>query len=557
MTGNKCRNRIIFCLICVVLSLLCTPQAILANEPQFILSSDSLSLEMGASTNLVLSVVNAQDAKVINIDGLENFDVLSGSQSTYTSIVNNKATHKKDHNYIIMPKKTGEFTIQGIVEYKGKTYRTNELKITVKEASEETTGDLKDLFIKTNISAEEIYFGQKIVLTYELYSRYNIEDFGFLDSMVIDGFMLNDVDQENLKASYVYLRDKKYVKYEARQVILSPLKTGTFTIPAYNFQVNVSTGDFFRSSRPVYLQTESRELTVKPLPLDNQPVNFSGIIGNLSIESSYSRNELNIGDSLTLKVVASGNCNLEALDKVLPDSIPGFSVYETEKDLEEKVENNEYMARKEFEIILVPETNGEIKIDPVYISYFNPETGSYEQAEIPGTTISVNGEVPAAQNQATNQTGAIATVKIDQVSYRPDMDGYITINLEKEKLSIALYALTALLAAGALGYVFYSYRKKKNKELDELYRKIKKSTDENEIYILLNALIKKCFGFSIKASTRDTINERLAVYGLSMPVLEVVDYLESKKAIPDRNPAIIKKRIKEIYNKMRKCRPLL
>lgn len=95
------------------------------------------------------------------------------------------------------------------MEYKGKTYRTNELKITVRETREDTTGELKDLFIKTNISAEEeIYFGQKAVLTYELYSRYNIEDFGFLDSINIDGFMMNDVKQEDLKASYVYLQDK-------------------------------------------------------------------------------------------------------------------------------------------------------------------------------------------------------------------------------------------------------------------------------------------------------------------------------------------------------------
>lgn len=556
MTGKKTGKRVLISLICIIIMLLYTQLLVLANEPEFILSIDSLSLDMGASTNLVLSLVNAQDAKVLKIDGLENFDVLSSSQSTSTSIINNKATYKKEHYYTIMPKKTGEFTIQASMEYKGKTYRTNELKITVRETREDTTGELKDLFIKTNISAEEeIYFGQKAVLTYELYSRYNIEDFGFLDSINIDGFMMNDVKQEDLKASYVYLQDKKYVKYEARQIILSPLKTGTFTIPAYNFQVNVSTGDFFRSSKPFYLQTESREITVKPLPLDNQPSNFSGIIGNLNIESNYSKNELNIGDSLTLNVTASGSCNLEVLDKIIPDAIPGFSVYETEKDIEEKIENNEYIAKKEFEIILVPETNGEIKIEPIYISYLNPETGSYEQAEISGTTIMVHGEAPAAQNQAINGSAPASTVKIDQVSYRPNIEGYITINLKKDKLLTAVYALIALLAAGIAGYFFYSYRKKNQKEINELYKKMKKSSDENEIYSLLNTLIKNCFGISIKASTRDAINERLAGYGLAIPVLEVVEYFESKEAVPDKNPAILKKKIKDIYNKARKCQP--
>ena len=63
---------------------------------------------------------------------------------------------------------------------------------------------------------------------------------------------------------------------------------------------------------------------------------------------------------------------------------------------------------------------------------------------------------------------------------------------------------------------------------------MKKSSDENEIYSLLNTLIKNCFGISIKASTRDAINERLAGYGLAIPVLEVVEYFESKEAVPTK-----------------------
>lgn len=144
MIGKKSVKGVFF-LICVIVTLLLAQQLSLADEPEFVLSIDSLSLEMGVSTNLVLSVVNAQDAKDIKINGLEDFDVLSSSQSSYTSIINNKATYKKDYNYIIMPQKAGEFTIQASVEYKGQTYLTNELKITVKETSENTTGELEDL----------------------------------------------------------------------------------------------------------------------------------------------------------------------------------------------------------------------------------------------------------------------------------------------------------------------------------------------------------------------------------------------------------------------------
>ena len=144
-----------------------------------------------------------------------------------------------------------------------------------------------------------------------------------------------------------------------RQIYLSPIKAGTYTIPEYNFQANISTGrGFFSSSEPKYFKTEAKQLTVKTLP-ENKPSDFSGLVGTLNLQSEYSRQEVPYGDSLTLKVTASGNCDLSALDKIAKNGIPDFTVYETAKDTQESIVDNKYLAQKEFEIILVPE-NGEL-----------------------------------------------------------------------------------------------------------------------------------------------------------------------------------------------------
>jgi hypothetical protein len=402
MTGKKLKTKTVFILFIITAVIFLAEGMVLAEEPQFRLDIDSLNLQMGTSASLVLSTVNVRDAEVKDIEGLQNFNVLSTSQSTSTRIVNGKTTYQKDINYIIMPKKTGQFTLQGIVEYKGSTYRTNILQINVDKGSDNEKGVADDLFLKTILPDDKIYFGQKTILSYELYSRYNIENFGFLDDINIAGFIISDVPQDKLKANYAYIGGNKYVKYEARQMFLSPIKTGQFTIPACNFQVNVSTGDFFNSSKPVYLQTESRELTVIPLPVENQTADFSGLVGKLDLQSEYSRKEIDYGGSLTLRNTASGSCNLEVMDRIILNGIPGFSVYETEKLTEETVENNQYKARKEFEVILVPEKNGDIKIDPIHIPYFDPESASYEKAEIPGTTVTVRGEIPQAQTKLQN-----------------------------------------------------------------------------------------------------------------------------------------------------------
>jgi len=553
MTGKKFKVKISFIVLIITAVILLTEGSVLAKEPEFRLNIDSLNLEKGVSTNLVFSIVNANSGKAIAIKGLENFDVLSTSQSSAVRIINDDRTNQKDITYSIMPKNTGQFTLQGRVEYNGITYETNELQIKVSEGSSTTKGESEDIFIKTLLSNEEIYFGQKVTLEYELYSRYNIENFGFLDNVNIDQFILSDVPQDKLNANYVSINGNKYVKYEAKQMYLSPIKTGTVTIPAYNFQVNVSTGDFFSSSKPIYLQTESKEIKVKPLPLENQPADFSGIVGNLNLESNYSKQEVDYGDSLTLKVTASGNCNLESLKKILKNELPGFSVYETEKDLKENIENNQYKARKEFEVILVPEKNGDITIEPIYISYFDTESASYKKAEIPGTTITVKGETPQVQKEEQNQneTTSFETVKIDQVNYEVQDDEYVTIQFKKDNLLIGLIVFVILVVLVVAAFLIFAIVKKQDKKLQDIYKQLKNTDDQNEIYNLFNSMIKYCYNLSLKASSRSTIIMKLAEHEIGDSVLEIMDYMENEKDHPNRSSKYLKDKIKEIYKKLK------
>jgi len=329
------------------------------------------------------------------------------------------------------------------------------------------------------------------------------------------------------------------------------MKPGSFTIPACNFQVNVSTGDFFSSSRPVYLQTDPLELTVKPLP--NPPADFSGVIGKLSLDSGYSRQEVNYGDSITLRVTASGDCNLDSLTKIFNDDIAGFSVYETQKSTEEGIENNQYHASKEFEIILVPETNGEIAIKPVSITYFDPETGTYEKAEIPGTTITVHGEAPMAQIPAQAGTGAVETVRVEQVSYNTGSGEYLTIQLKKDSLVTAFWVFGGILALGLAAFLFLLWQKRRSRAVDDLYRKIRKSGDPNEIYNLFNMMVKSLFGISLKADTRDAVCSRLSACGLDAQVLEIQDLLEGRKSREAMDE--VKSKIRSVIKKFRKAQP--
>ena len=540
-------NKAAFLLIILISVILGTNSRVIAKDPQFLLDIDSLNLQKGKSTNLVLSLKNAQGAKLSQIKGLENFDVLSSNQSTSTQIINGDMTYQNDIRYIIMPKSTGEFSLEGIVEYKGKTYQTNRLNVNVSEAKDLPQEKVSDLFVKTIISDNEVFLGQKVILAYELYSRYNIEDYGFRDNIEIDGFMMNDVPKDKLKAEYVYLEGNKYIKFEAKQTYLTPIKAGTFNIPEYNFQANVSTGGgFFSTSQAEYMKTEAKQLTVKPLP-ENKPADFSGIVGKLDLQSEYSRLEVPFGDSLTLKVSASGNCDLSVLDKITKNDINNFTVYETEKSIEENIIDNQYWSKKDYEIILVPEKSGEVKIDPIFISYFDTESGSYKQVEIPGTTITVTGNAPQVQVQNEGGNVAYEKVIIDRINYSPKNEGYLTLQLKKSHVFFVVIALILIALLVILVIFLPKVSKRQDKKLLEMFRQINNTIDKNEIYSILNDMIKYRFNFSIKASSKDLIKAKLTKYQISDPVIEIMDYLETDKASSAQGISYLKDKMKEVY----------
>ena len=186
-----------------------------------------------------------------------------------------------------------------------------------------------------------------------------------------------------------------------REVILTPVTTGTHEIPAVNFQVNVSTGVFFLPPG-LFADRASRDCR-KPPAREGQPANFTGLVGQLAIESSYDKTELNYGEPLVLKVGALAAVTWTHWRESSQKNCRVFPSYETVTKREEGVVNGQYQTSRNSEIIIVPDSPGELEIPELTIPYFNPETEEYESVRIPAVTIQVKGEMPVF---STNQEAA-------------------------------------------------------------------------------------------------------------------------------------------------------
>ncbi|MGB4426545.1 MAG: BatD family protein, partial [Limnochordia bacterium] len=285
---------------------------------------------------------------------------------------------------------------------------------------------------------------------------------------------------------------------------------------------------------------------VKPLPAEGKPKDFSGIVGTLQLEGSYTKEEVEIGDSLSLLVTASGNANLDVLKKVFPGSAPGFAVYETQKSTTESVRDGQYYAQKDFEVIMVPQRPGTVEVAPIAISYFNPVTEQYERAEIPEAVIEIVGEMPAAAVSSggfTAEPAALERVTVAQVSYLAPDEGVLTIRISRETLFWVLLGISGAVAAALLLIPLAARRKQQDGTLRALYKQMMVARDVNEAYHLFNEMIKYCFGVSLKASPMSLIRSRLPKE-IAEQVVGVVELVEDEVG---RSCDEIRGRIRKVY----------
>lgn len=529
---------------------------VLAEEPQFKLDIGNTKLQPGVSTQLLLTVKNAKGAGKPKIKGLDNFEVLSQGSTTQTQIVNFKTTHLKKYHYQIMLEKTGTFSLQGIVEYQGREYKTNQLTVEVKERNMEDKQDRGSLFIETKLEKEKVYFGEQVVLHYNLFSRYRVQDYGFRENPNFDNFIAKKIKEE-LKADYARIAGKKYIKYEVAKVILTPTKTGELKVPSFNFQVNISSDDFFNSVQAKYLQTQQQKIKVISLPEKGQPTDFSGLVGQLELKAKSSAEKVKYGDSVSWQVTAEGTCNLDNLNQLIKANKENYEIYETAKDSDNQLQNGQYYSKKDFEIIIVPQKGGTLKFPEIKIPYFNPQTESYEYATLKGQEIEVTGgpqkdsstEQSAADDSTkSNNKEELETVEVRQINVQEEKtDDYYTLKIKKSYVKWSLVILTFFILLMIMVLIVKKYLSQKDDRLKQIYEQIQKADSDNELYNCLNQLIKTKYGVSLKADSRQIIKENISDEQVIQDVILVLDYIERKRYSFEREELNLKEKINDIH----------
>ena len=470
-----------------------------------------------------------------------SFRVISGPMQSVSNVfVNGKRTYSMTYTYFITPLKKGVFDIeQASIEYEGNVYKTTPVTINVTEAVAipRDPNDPKyivdeKLHLVAEVSKRSPYVNEPITIVYKLYFAQNVNptDVDVVDMPKYNDFWSYNVDIPNRNIDTSIYKGERYNFVEWRKVVLYPQRAGKLEIKPLSLDVtvNVPTGkrDFFQ--RVIYTQVPklvsagNLTINVKPLPTEGQPVDFSGAVGNFSIDVSTSKKQLKANESLQAKVKISGRGNLRLFG--MPNLQTPSAIEQYEPETSENIRSN--LSGMSGSITqsytLIPQVQGKYPIPSIEFSFFNPKKKTYETIKSSEQLVDVT-EGPLA-NRAVNPTTPSVAVSIDSPFKFIALDtSFVPINTTTFFRSTLFYLLWGSPLGLVLLYVVYARRKQKQlgdtervrmrtanrmarKYLSEAKRNLNNS---EEFYVALERALHNYLKAKLKMETSDFSKEKI------------------------------------------------
>ena len=453
--------------------------------------------KLGLNERLRVDFEMDKDGDNFTPPSFDGFTVIGGpNTSVSNSWLNGSHRYKKTYSYFLAPKSRGTFTIkQASVEIEGDVYKTSPVEIEI-TAAVEVPRDANDpnyiadqsIHLVAEVSKPNPYLNEAISVVYKLYVSPNtgVSNFREIDNPRYNDFWSQNIEIDGLKAQNGTFNGEDYLYVVLRKVVLYPQKTGKLEIEPLTLDVTVDVPtnrrDIFgrRLMNQVHktVSAGSKTISVKPLPEEGKPVDFTGAVGSFNFGLETSKTELDATESLqaVVKVTGNGNLNLFELPNLsLPSSL---EVFEPEKGDNIKTTLNGMQGSVSKTYTIVPQYKGKYPIPKISFSYFDLSSQSYKRLYSDEIIINVeNGPTNSStgSNTASNGVSKQAVVQTGkQFSFIKTTPNLTSI--EKESFFKSKEYWTLLLSPLLLIPLAIVFRRKKEKrDADVFGNKIRKA----------------------------------------------------------------------------------
>ena len=364
------------------------------------LSSTVSSEKIGLTESVIYTIkINDIDSNpLVDIEKIKkNFSIISGPNigSEYRFVNGNKSS-SRSISWTLIPLKDGLLEIPSIVVKVGeKSFNTKVIQIQV--SKQKSSDASKDLFLEINVSNNKVVVGEQVKISYTFYTRVaskvlSTEFPEFSDFWVEKLF--DPVGKQFTPESWedIEIDEFNYKLLKIYEVAIFPIKEGIFDLESMIMKVETKDKDssfnrlfwddpFFDtfSQRTKAKILISDPTTIEVSSLKDIPNNFTGAVGEFTLNSSLSNLIIDEGSPVVFKVTLDGKGNLSNIGRPKINFPANIDIFEGETIIDKNISDN-LSGSITWEYNLIPRKNGLFSIESIEIPYFNSYLSSWSKA---------------------------------------------------------------------------------------------------------------------------------------------------------------------------------
>jgi hypothetical protein len=368
----------------------------------------------GEAVTLEVTADGRVAGDAINFRMLEqDFTVMVPSVSTSTQIINGDASQSTSWKVVLLPKKSGSFTIPSF-SLQGLSTAPITLQILEGTVTKDPSQS-RELFLEANLEQQQLYVQQLSYYQVTIYFNGDLQR-GSLSEPHLDDASINQVGQDVDGSELV-----NGIRYRTitRRYAIIPQRSGSFTISPPTFSGEMVDRDsarynYFARTKSVVQQAQPLDVTVNAIP-DNFPGDWlvAGLV-TLTEEWSPDLTELKQGEPVTRIITLSA---VDVAQNQIPDLKQGFPdglrLYQEQPQAKSAERNGRIVSQKIFTTAVIANKAGELELPEVTLPWWNSQTDTLDYARLPKRTLTVAATKTTAAAKVTNQTPALAQATAD------------------------------------------------------------------------------------------------------------------------------------------------
>lgn len=422
---------------------------------------DRTNVAVGDQISLTIKVdSDAESVTEPRFPDMSDFDIYSSGRTQNIQWINGKMSVSVSYNYVMAARTEGTFTIPSATVRAGdKSYETRPIKITVTPArtrqqhadrqqpqrpSDDRTNPRPSgkhrIFITAELDKDTAYINEPVTYIFRFYQGERLLSSPEYTRTSFPGFWVEDLPPQR---KYSKIIDN--VRYEVTEIryALFPTDAGPKHIAPTRLKATVRSAqqntrrdpfsifdnNFFGSfdrGEQVNLATEPVSLVVLPLPYKDKPDDFSGLVGNFTLDLEADQKSVTVGDPLTVKITLEGVGNLKSAPMPSFDSVADLRTFAAGSTENISTAGYRVSGSKTFDQVFIPQRPGRYRLPSFSISYFDPNAKRYrtlrtDSLEITATGTAADFTIPTLRldpNEVSDLAADVRMIRTDGTDLR-------------------------------------------------------------------------------------------------------------------------------------------